>query len=60
MLSKKQEVFDRAQHRLIENIAIELPDKIFVDIQLDGEYHNLKTNKIDISVIKNGLEIVSQ
>ena len=60
VLSKKQEVFDRAQHRLIENIAIELPDKIFVDIQLDGEYHNLKTNKIDISVIKNGLEIVSQ
>lgn len=41
-------------------MAIELPDKIFVDIQLDGEYHNLKTNKIEVSVIKNGLEIVSK
>jgi len=59
VVSKKAEVFKMAQHSLIENIAIELPEKIFVDIQLDGEYHNLKTNKIEISVIKNGLEIVS-
>lgn len=58
VISKKSEVFKMAQHNLIENIAIELPEKIFVDIQLDGEYHNLKTNKIDVSVIKNGLEIV--
>ena len=58
VISKKSEVFKMAQHSLIENIAIELPEKIFVDIQLDGEYHNLKTNKIDVSVIKNGLEIV--
>lgn len=58
VISKKSEVFKMAQHSLIENISIELPEKIFVDIQLDGEYHNLKTNKIDVSVIKNGLEIV--
>ena len=58
VISKKSEVFKMAQHSLIENIAIELPEKIFVDIQLDGEYHNLKTNKIDVLVIKNGLEIV--
>jgi len=60
VVSKKSEVFKKAQHSLIENIAIELPEKIFVDIQLDGEYHNLKTNKIEVSVIKNGLEIVSK
>lgn len=59
VVSKKAEVFKMAQHSLIENIAVELPEKIFVDIQLDGEYHNLKTNKIEVSVIKNGLEIVS-
>ena len=58
VISKRSEVFKLAQHSLIENIAIELPEKIFVDIQLDGEYHNLKTNKMEISVIKNGLEIV--
>jgi diacylglycerol kinase (ATP) len=58
VISKKSEVFKLAQHSLIENIAIELPEKIFVDIQLDGEYHNLKTNKINVSVIKNGLKIV--
>lgn len=58
VISKKSEVFKLAQHSLIENIAIELPEKIFVDIQLDGEYHNLKTNKINVSVITNGLEIV--
>lgn len=58
VISKKSEVFKMAQHSLIENIAIELPEKIFIDIQLDGEYHNLKTNKINVSVIKNGLEIV--
>lgn len=60
IVSKKAEVFKMAQHSLIENIAIELPEKIFVDIQLDGEYHNLKTNKIEVSVIKNGLEIISK
>lgn len=59
VVSKKSEVFKMAQHSLIENITIELPEKIFVDIQLDGEYHNLKTNKIEVTVIKNGLEIVS-
>lgn len=58
VISKKSEVFKMAQHSLIEYIAIELPEKIFIDIQLDGEYHNLKTNKINVSVIKNGLEIV--
>lgn len=58
VISKKSEVFKMAQHSLIENIAIELPEKIFIDIQLDGEYYNLKTNKINVSVIKNGLEIV--
>ncbi|WP_298117471.1 diacylglycerol kinase family protein [Flavobacterium sp.] len=59
IISKKSEAYKMAQHSLIENIAIELPEKIFVDIQVDGEYHNLKTNKVNVSVIKNGLEIVS-
>lgn len=60
VISKKQHVFKLAQHSQIENITFELPEKIFVDIQLDGEYHNLKTNKIEVTVLKKGLEILSK
>jgi YegS/Rv2252/BmrU family lipid kinase len=60
VLSKKIEKFKKGQHSLIQNLIIEIPNKINTDIQIDGEYHNLKTNKIAISIIKNGLEIITQ
>lgn len=58
VMSNKIEKFKKAKHTLIEKISIEMPDKIFLDTQIDGEYHNLKTNKIEVAIIKSGLEVL--
>ena len=58
VVSNKIEKFKKAQHTLIENINIEIPEKIFLDTQIDGEFHNFKTNKIEVSIIKSGLKII--
>lgn len=60
VVSNKIEKFKKAQHTLIENINTEMPKKIFLDTQIDGEFHNLKTNKIEVSVIKSGLEVLTE
>lgn len=60
VVSNKIEKFKKAQHTLIENINIEIPEKIFLDTQIDGEFHNFKTNKIEVSIIKSGLEVLTQ
>jgi diacylglycerol kinase (ATP) len=56
--SNKIEKFKKVQHTLIEKISIEIPEKIFLDTQIDGEFHNLKTNKIEVAIIKSGLEVL--
>ena len=58
VISNKIEKFKKAQHTLIEKISIEMPDIFFLDTQIDGESHNLKTNKIEVTIIKSGLEII--
>lgn len=58
VLRNKVDKFKKAQHALIDNLHIELPEKIFTDAQIDGEYHNLKTNSLKVSVIKSGLEVI--
>jgi len=58
VLQNKIEYFSKAQHDLIQNLKIEMPDKIFTDVQIDGEYHNLKTNIIQVSVIQKGLNVI--
>ncbi len=60
VVSNKIEKFKKAQHTLIENINVEIPEKIFLDTQIDGEFHNLKTNKIEVSIIKSGLEVLTE
>lgn len=60
VLSNKIEKFKKVQYLLIQKLNIEIPNKVNTDIQIDGEYHNLKTNKIAITIIKNGLEIITQ
>jgi diacylglycerol kinase (ATP) len=57
VITHKIEDFSKAQHSLIQKMSIEMPDKVFLDTQIDGEFHNLKTNKIDIEISKKGLEI---
>ena len=58
VLLNKIEKFTKAQHTLIQKLSIEIPSNIGTDIQIDGEYHNVRTNKIDVSIIRNGLEII--
>lgn len=58
VITKKVEKFTKAQHSLVEKISFEMPDKIFLDAQIDGEYYNFKTNKIEIVIIKSGLEVI--
>ncbi len=58
VISNKFEKFKKAQHTLIKKINIEIPEKIFLDTQIDGEYYNLKTNKIEVAIITNGLEVM--
>lgn len=57
VLTNKIEKFKKAKHISIEKINIEMPKKIFLDTQIDGELHNLKTNKIEIAIIKSGLSV---
>lgn len=58
VLSNKVEKFEKAEHLLIQKLSIEIPSNIGIDIQIDGEYHNVRTNKIDISIKKNGLDVI--
>ncbi|RWW92355.1 diacylglycerol/lipid kinase family protein [Flavobacterium cerinum] len=58
VLRNKVDKFKKAQHTLVDNLHIELPEKIFTDAQIDGEYHNLKTNSLKVSIIKHGLEVI--
>jgi len=59
VLAKKTEEFSRSKQQLVQNLNIEFPDKIFTDIQIDGEFYNLKTNKIAVSILPNALEILA-
>lgn len=58
VLSNKIEKFKKAQHSLIEILSIEILNKTNTNIQIDGEFHQIKSNKINVSIIKNGLEII--
>lgn len=59
VLTNRVERFSKAKHELVQSLHVEMPEKIFTDIQIDGEHHNLKTNIINVSIIENGLQIVS-
>lgn len=58
VLNNKVYKFKKARRCLVQNLAIEYPEKIFTDCQIDGEYHFLKTNKMDISVIRSAVQVV--
>lgn len=59
VLTKKTEKFQKAKQCLIQHFKAEFPDNIFTDIQVDGEYHRLKTNKIEVSILPNSLQILT-
>jgi diacylglycerol kinase family enzyme len=58
VILNKIEKFKKAQYTLIEKMSIEISEKIFLDTQFDGEYYKLKTNKIQVTIIKSGLEVL--
>ena len=58
VLRNKVDKFKKAQHFLVNKVDIELPEKIFLDMQIDGEYHNLKTNYINISILPHALKVI--
>lgn len=51
--------FQKAKQVLIEQCSIIMPQKIFTDIQIDGEFHNLKTNQIKVGIAKKALNVLS-
>lgn len=59
VVSNKIEKFKKAKHTLVKKISAEMPEKIFLDTQIDGEFHNLKTNKIEVAIIKSVLEVLT-
>jgi YegS/Rv2252/BmrU family lipid kinase len=59
VLTNKADKFSKAAYSSItDDIIMELPENIFTDVQIDGEYYNLKTNKITISVLPKSLVII--
>lgn len=58
VLRNKVDKFKKAQHTLIQKLDIEMPDKIYLDAQIDGEHHNLKTNILKVEIIKEGLKVI--
>jgi diacylglycerol kinase (ATP) len=58
VLTQNVESFSKGTHTLIKSIKIEEPDTIFIDIQIDGEFRKLKTNKIHVSLIPKGLKVI--
>lgn len=58
IVTNKIEKFKKAKHILVQKVNMEMPDKIFLDTQIDGEFYNLKTNKIEVTIVKNGLEVL--
>ncbi|MGK4567792.1 diacylglycerol/lipid kinase family protein [Flavobacterium sp. 3HN19-14] len=59
VLRNKIHSFKKAQHTLIRDLEMEMPDKIFLDIQIDGEYYNLKTNTIKVGILESGLTVIT-
>lgn len=59
VLRNKTEKFKKAQHFLVDKLHLEVPEKIFPDVQIDGEYHNFKTINIDISILPKNLTVIT-
>jgi len=58
VLRSRTEKFKKAQRCITDKLLIEYPEKIFTDAQIDGEYYYLRTNEIDVTVLKNGLQVI--
>jgi len=58
ILCNKVPLFSKANYQLIKECTIELPQKTVTYLQIDGEFHELETNKINIDILEKSLEII--
>jgi len=58
VLINKTETFKSVKQYTADALEIEMPHKIFTDVQIDGEYHNLKTNKLTIKILTKSLNVL--
>lgn len=58
VLKNSIEKFKKAEHCLVKDIHIEMPSKIFIDAQIDGEQFNLKTNQLKVSILPGALQVL--
>lgn len=58
VLGRSIEKFKKAKHYNVQNVQIEMPEKIFIDTQIDGEIHNIKTNKLTVSILPKSLKVL--
>ncbi|AWH83930.1 lipid kinase [Flavobacterium album] len=60
VLRNKVEKFKKAKHALVRDVNIQMPENIFTDVQIDGEYRQLKTNTFTIGVLENALKVLTR
>lgn len=58
VLRNSIEKFKKAKHSLVSEVHIEMPQKIFIDAQIDGEQQNLNTNMIIVSILPKSLQVL--
>ncbi|MBK0368522.1 diacylglycerol/lipid kinase family protein [Flavobacterium agrisoli] len=58
VLRNSVDKFKKANRILIKDIRIEMPSKIFTDVQLDGEQYNLKTNQLSVRILAKSLRVL--
>ncbi|WP_163399748.1 diacylglycerol/lipid kinase family protein [Flavobacterium fluviatile] len=60
VLKNSIEKFKKSKHYMVKEIQIEMPSKIFIDAQIDGEQHNLKTNKLKVNILPASLQVLTE
>lgn len=58
VLNRSFPKFKKAQSLRIQSLFIHQPERIYTDVQIDGEYYNLKTNKIQIEILPASLKVI--
>ncbi|WP_281233870.1 diacylglycerol/lipid kinase family protein [Flavobacterium gelatinilyticum] len=58
VLGRSIEKFKKAEHYAVKNVKIKIPEKIFINTQIDGEIHAIKTNKINVSILPKSLKVL--
>lgn len=54
----KPDFFHKYKHRLLSEITIKTESNSNIEMQLDGEYYNLESNELLVSVLPNALKII--